>query len=211
MNSVKRNWCTIPNYFFKKLGGLSFLLRCSYDTKYLNDLPIFYKTILDNFYELKSLYSYYQKQDIIPFNNKEILTDGKPIFPREWFNKGIISIVDFVDESGNLLTSQEFSRIYPFQTNFLQYYQVISAIPKHLLSKAKESDTFNKNFFVSVMTTLSNWIILYKLILKTQGQEISTNCSPPKLIPKIKPVPSAGVKTYRYRKIPGGRSSSHSK
>ena len=42
MNSVKRNWCTIPNYFFKKMGGLNFLLRCNYDTKYLNDLPIFY-------------------------------------------------------------------------------------------------------------------------------------------------------------------------
>ena len=24
MNSVKRNWCTIPNYFFKKMGGLNF-------------------------------------------------------------------------------------------------------------------------------------------------------------------------------------------
>ena len=45
MNSVKRNWCTIPNYFFKKMGGLNFLLKCNYDTKYLNDLPIFYKTI----------------------------------------------------------------------------------------------------------------------------------------------------------------------
>ena len=131
------------------MGGLNFLLRCSYDTKYLNDLPIFYKTILDNFNELKSLYAYNQNQDIILFNNKEILVDGKPIFLREWFNKGIISIVDLLDESGNLLPFQEFSRIYPFETNFLQYYQVISAIPKHLLSKAKESDTFNKNFFFS--------------------------------------------------------------
>jgi len=134
MNSVKRNWCTIPNYFFKKLGGLNFLLRCNYNTKYLNDLPIFYKTIL------KSIYAYYQKQDII-FNDKEILADGKPIFLREWFNKGIISIVNFLDESGNLLTFQEFSLMYPFLTNFLQYYQVISAIPKHLLSKAKECNT----------------------------------------------------------------------
>jgi len=65
MNSVKRNWCTIPNYFFKKMGGLNFLLRCNYDTKYLKDLPILYKTILDNFNELKSLYAYNQNQDII--------------------------------------------------------------------------------------------------------------------------------------------------
>jgi len=103
MNFVKRNWCTIPNYFFKKMGGLNFLLRCNYDSKYLNDLPIFYKTILDNFNELKSLHAYNQNQDIIFFNNKEIRADGKPIFLREWFNKGIISIVDLLDESGNLL------------------------------------------------------------------------------------------------------------
>jgi len=88
------------------------------------------------FNELKSLYAYNQNQDIILFNNKELLADGKPIFLREWFNKGIISILDLLDESGNLLPFQEFSRLYPFQTNFLQYYQVISAIPKHLLSKA---------------------------------------------------------------------------
>jgi len=37
MNSVKRNWCTIPNHSFKKIGSLNFLLRCNYDTKYLND------------------------------------------------------------------------------------------------------------------------------------------------------------------------------
>ena len=84
-------------------------------------------------------------EDIILFNNKERLADGKPIFLREWFNKGIISIVDLLDESGKFLTFQEFSHtvcIYPFQTNFLKYYQAISAIPKHLLSKAKESDTY---------------------------------------------------------------------
>ena len=47
MNSVKRKLC-------------------------LYDLPIFYKTILDNFNELKSLYAYYQKQDIIFFNNNPL-------------------------------------------------------------------------------------------------------------------------------------------
>ena len=88
------------------MGGLNFLLRCNYDTKYLNDLPIFYKTILDNFNELKSLYAYYQKQDIILFNNKKILVSGKPIFLRKWFNEGIISIVGLLDETGNLLTFQ---------------------------------------------------------------------------------------------------------
>ena len=49
MTAGKRNWCTIPNHFFRKRGGLNFLLRCNYDTKYLEHLPIFYKNILEFF------------------------------------------------------------------------------------------------------------------------------------------------------------------
>ena len=33
-----------------------------------------------------------KKQNIILFNNKEILVGGKQIFWSEWFKKGIISI-----------------------------------------------------------------------------------------------------------------------
>ena len=149
IKSDKSNWCTIPNHFFKRMGGLNFLLRCNYDTKHFNDLPVFYKTILDNFNELKNLYDFYQKQDIMLFNNKEILIGGKQFFWSDWFKNGIISIKDLLDETGNLLTFHAFSHKYSCKTSFLQYYQVLSAIPKHLLSIAKQPDTFNKSFFTS--------------------------------------------------------------
>ena len=42
LKSDKRNWCTILNHFFQRMGGLNFLLRCNYDTKHFNDLPIFF-------------------------------------------------------------------------------------------------------------------------------------------------------------------------
>jgi len=92
----------------QKMGGLNFLLRCNYDAMFFNGLPIFYKRILDNFNELKTLYNYYQKQDIV-FNNKEILVGGKPIFISEGFKKGIISVKDLLTENGNFLIFQEFS------------------------------------------------------------------------------------------------------
>ena len=41
------------------------------------------------------------REDIILFDNKEILVDGKPIFFSEWFKKGIISIKDLLNENGN--------------------------------------------------------------------------------------------------------------
>ena len=149
MTSDKKNWGTIPNHFFKKMGGLNFLLRCNYDTKYFNDLPVFYKKNLQFFNDLRILHVYDQQQDIILFNNKEILVDGKPIFFSEWFKKAIIAIKDLLNENGNFLTFDEFSLKYSCKTNFLQYFQVISAIPKHLSIIAKQSDTFVKSFFTS--------------------------------------------------------------
>ena len=145
--SDNSNWCIIPKHYFRSMGGLNFLLRCNYDTKFFNDLPLFYKKILDFFNELKTLYLYDQKQELILFNNKDILVDGKPIFFREWFNKGILSINDLLNESGNVLTFYEFRDKYSCKSNFLQYYQVVSAIPKRLWSLAKGSDTINKSFF----------------------------------------------------------------
>ena len=71
------------------------------------------------------------------FNNKDILVNGKPIFLSEWFRKGILSINDLLNESGNVLTLQEFRDKYSCKSNFLQYYQVVSAIPKHVWSLAK--------------------------------------------------------------------------
>ena len=41
-----KSWKTIPDYYLGRYGGLSFLLRCNYDTKYIEGLPSFYKDIL---------------------------------------------------------------------------------------------------------------------------------------------------------------------
>ena len=145
--SDNSSWCIIPKHYqFKGMGGLNFLLRCNYDTNYFSDLPLFYKKILVFFNELKTLYSYDQKQELILFNNKDILVDGKPIFLSEWFRKGILSINELLNETGNVLTFQEFRDKYSCESNFLQYYQVVSAIPKRLWSLARCSDTINRSF-----------------------------------------------------------------
>ena len=52
------SWKSIPSYFFQKYGGLNFLLRCNYDCKFLekSEIPEFYKQILLNFLEIRTLY-----------------------------------------------------------------------------------------------------------------------------------------------------------
>ena len=83
------------------------------------------------------------------FNNKDALVDGKPIFPNDWFKKGILLINELLNESSNFLTFHEFRDKYSCESNFLQYCQVVSTIPERLKSLAKCSDTINKSFFTA--------------------------------------------------------------
>ena len=87
---------------------------------------------------------------MILYNNKEILVGGKPIFISEWFNNNILSIQDLLNSNGQFISYQEFKNKFACKTNFLQFYQVVSAIPKHLVTKAKstvppESELYTEN------------------------------------------------------------------
>ena len=67
----------------------------------------------------------------------DILVDGKPLFIREWFIKGIHTIQQLFNENGQYLTFQEFKAKYHCNTNFLQFYQILSAIPVRLRNRAR--------------------------------------------------------------------------
>ena len=65
-------WKAIPNYFFNKYGGVSFLLKCNFDSAKLDKkLPLFYRELLDYFQELTNN-SQYITNDLILWNNKDI-------------------------------------------------------------------------------------------------------------------------------------------
>ena len=59
------------------------------------------------------------------------------MFFKEWFSNGVISVKDLLNESGQYLSFQEFISKYHCKTNFLQYFQILSSIPNHLLNKAR--------------------------------------------------------------------------
>ena len=135
------SWKTIPNYYLGKIGGLNFLLRCNYDVKYIDSgLPLFYKDILTVFYD--------GMQDMVLFNNKEILVGGRPVFIKEWFDNNILFIRDLLNSNGQLLSFQEFHHKYNCNTNFLQFHQVTSAIPKYLVIKARNTEPLTNEPYI---------------------------------------------------------------
>ena len=104
-------------------------------------MSTFYKDILTFFNDLKGLYSGDGFQELILFNSKDILIDGKSFYYDEWLKAGIIlSIKDLLNENGAFLSFQEFSQKYSCHSNFLQLYQVTSVIPRHLLIKARSCE-----------------------------------------------------------------------
>ena len=61
--------------------------------------------------------------------------------------KSILPIQDLLDHNGQLLSYSQFINKYSCKTNFLQYYQIISTIPKLLLIKAKTAEPITKELY----------------------------------------------------------------
>ena len=104
-----------------------FLIRC---------LPYFYKLILLNFLELKISYNT-QFCRFVLFSNKDILIGGRSFFYRSWLNKNVFLVQDLLGDDGKVLSHSEFFRKFRLNGNFLQYMQVVSAIPKDLIEDAR--------------------------------------------------------------------------
>ena len=120
-------WGAIINARMKHFGGLRFLLQCNYEDKYFKTIPIFYRNMLKYFsYIFKSELA----SDII-WNNKDIKIDGKPFYLHKWNEKGITFIQDLLDENGQWLPIDQFKIKFNInETNFMQYFNLISASTK---------------------------------------------------------------------------------
>jgi len=78
----------------------------------------------------------------------------------KWKEKEIVAIHDIVDNRGKLLFFEVFQTKFSITSNFLSYLQVISAIPKLLLQKARslrighrfteENVTFQLSFSLNI-------------------------------------------------------------
>ena len=127
-------WKIIPEFAATDYGGLSFLLECQYDVKYLplDNLPPFYHTSLkywqeynhDKFSENSDI-----QNKIIWNHNSRILIGGKPIFYKPLFQAQILSIKHLLSENNTFLSFDELKQKVNINIPFTLYYGLITSIP----------------------------------------------------------------------------------
>ena len=136
-------WTVIPNEATSHLGGLTFLSTCNCNSKDLNikELPLFYERMLQYWFEFKDLQSNKMSctNKTTIWNNQDIKIDNKTIFFRTWFDKGVHTVKDLVDQNLDFLTYEEFQLRNQLQTNFLTYYGLINAIPQEYKKALKQA------------------------------------------------------------------------
>ena len=122
----RKSWSQIAHYYFDKYGGFEFLLKCNYDPNMLEQIPNFYRLMLEFLDELIIK----PESNNILWNNKEITINGRTIFLKEWFNNGIITISDMLKENNLFYTIKELEENFNIKTNFVTYYGITQAIRK---------------------------------------------------------------------------------
>ena len=83
--------------------------------------------------------SYTKKTTICIWNNQDIKIDNKTKFFRTWFDKGVHTVKDLVEQNLDFLTYEEFQLRYHLQPNFLTYYGLINAIPQEYKKAIKQT------------------------------------------------------------------------
>ena len=126
-------WKIIPEFAATDYGGLSFLIECQYDVKYLflDNLPPFYHTLLKYWQEYNHD-KFLENSDIqnkIIWNNSRILIGGRPIFYKPLFQAQILSIKHLLSENNTFLSFDELKQKVNINIPFTLYYGLITSIP----------------------------------------------------------------------------------
>ena len=98
-------WTVIPNEATSHLGGLTFLSICNCNSKDLNikELLLVYERMLQYWFEFKDL-----KSNKMSYTKKTTIWNNRDIFFLTWFDKGVHTVKDLVDQNLDFLTYEEF-------------------------------------------------------------------------------------------------------
>ncbi len=129
-------WFKLPSKFFSDFRGIEFLLKCDFK---ISKLPIklsqFHQQVL-HYWKLIFKHNFSPHNTPI-FNNRCILIKRKSLYLKEWYNRGIWSILHLMDDRGNILDFTEFSNKYNLICSQKEYNDVVNAIPQALVNTIK--------------------------------------------------------------------------
>jgi hypothetical protein len=140
-NNSRAKWAATFNAYFPDFEVEDLLKsRCSWEGLERLHLPPFYKQMLGYWQEIRSYSStntnMQVREEFLWFNN-HITIDGKSVFLKEWYKKGIKYVQDLLKDDGSFMSHAELGHKYGVRINFLQCYQIRAAIPyawKRMLS-----------------------------------------------------------------------------
>ena len=72
-------------------------------------------------------------------SNQNITIDDSPVFWKSWFDSSILLVHDVLNSEENFISLEEFQSKFKIKIDFLQYFQLLSAIPTVLKKLARES------------------------------------------------------------------------
>ena len=88
-------------------------------------------------------------------NNEAITIENHSLYWKSWVELGIYFIQDILNSNGNFLMLDEFQTKFQIKINFLQYFQLIAAVPSDLKKKAETHATPTRDLLET--TTISTF------------------------------------------------------
>ena len=158
-------WKIIPEFAATDYGGLSFLIECQYDVKYLflDNLPPFYHTLLKYWQEYNHD-KFLENSDIqnkIIWNNSRILIGGRPIFYKPLFQAQILSIKHLLSENNTFLSFDELKQKVNINIPFTLYYGLITSIPTEWKKLLRNPNSCSQSLIQPLLhsTTLYSFLL----------------------------------------------------
>ena len=121
------------DYYLKRYGG-KLLFLCNLKQKDASQLKIkdsFLKEIVEHCSNL----NYSEKNTLFKstciWHHSLITIEKKPFFYKSWFKTGVENVKDLLDEASSFISFDVFVRKFKVETNYLEYYKVVSTLTRY--------------------------------------------------------------------------------
>ena len=153
-------WFHVLSYYLKKYGGILFF-NCNYDiNKMLLNIPDFYKKILETWCRIYLLKEEHPFREQIIWNNTNIRIDGKTLFSKTMFQKGICFLYQIFTPDMHCRTFQSLNDEFGIDANdYFRIQSIVSIVKKY---KGLQTFTFSEDF----KTEIQEKVIIPEIILQ---------------------------------------------